>query len=347
MVGRISQSILAVEFAVINSYFRVLSPDEYPTENLPHLPTKVSIPTPQRPLVRRSTVGSNTAGIEEAAGSCKVDVGVNTDDVVDSEEVAKLRERVAKLEEEAKLLQIEVAVLQKKDDMKMRLATISGDDAKILFYTGFLSYEHLMVCFNFLGLAVAALEYRDSAKFPDDRSNKGRPRSLSPIDEFFMVLVRLRLGLLEQDVAYRFGISQPTVSRIFAIWINFLYLQFQQTPLWPPKELIDAYMPNSFKQQYPSTRVIIDATEVFIQQPSLPELQQRTFSSYKNHNTYKRLVGWCISIWCQHSCQTSIRAVSPTKSSHTRVVYSICYSLVIQLWQTEGLISWRTLHHLE
>ena len=91
--------------------------------------------------------------------------------MVDSEEVAKLRERVAKLEEEAKLLQIEVAVLQKKDDMKMRLAMISGDDAKILFYTGFPSYEHLMVCF--LGPAVAALEYRDSAKFPDDRNNKG------------------------------------------------------------------------------------------------------------------------------------------------------------------------------
>ena len=51
------------------------------------------------------------------------------------------------------------------------------------------------------------------------------------------------------------------------------------------------YMPNSFKQQYPSTGVIIDATAVFIQQPSLPELQQRTYYSYKNHNTYKGLVG--------------------------------------------------------
>ena len=106
-----------------------------------------------------------------------------------------------------------------------------------------------------------------------------------------MVLVWLRLDLLEQDVAYRFGISQPMVSQIFTTWINFLYLQFQQIPLWPPKELIDAYMPNSFKKQYPSTRVIIDATEVFIQQPSLPELQQCTFSRYKNHNTYKGLVG--------------------------------------------------------
>ena len=50
-------------------------------------------------------------------------------------------------------------------------------------------------------------------------------------------------------------------------------------------------MPKVFKQQYPTTRVIIDATEIFIQQSSLPELQQRTFSSYKNHNTYKGLIG--------------------------------------------------------
>ena len=123
--------------------------------------------------------------------------------------------------------------------------------------------------------------------FGTGRSNKGRPLSLSPIDEFFIVLVSLHLSLLEQDVAYHFGISQPTVSWIFATWINFLYLQFL---LWPPKELIDAYVPNSFKQQYPSTGVIIDASEVFIQQPSLPELQH-TFSTYKNHNTYKGLVG--------------------------------------------------------
>lgn len=50
-------------------------------------------------------------------------------------------------------------------------------------------------------------------------------------------------------------------------------------------------MPAIFKQQYPTTRVIIDATELFIQQPSLPELQQCTFSNYKNHNTYKVLIG--------------------------------------------------------
>ena len=50
-------------------------------------------------------------------------------------------------------------------------------------------------------------------------------------------------------------------------------------------------MPQVFREQYPTTRVIIDATEVFVEQRRLPELQQMTFSSYKNHNTFKALVG--------------------------------------------------------
>ena len=50
-------------------------------------------------------------------------------------------------------------------------------------------------------------------------------------------------------------------------------------------------MPNAFKALYPTTRVIIDATEILVEQPALPELQQLTFSSYKNHNTYKGLIG--------------------------------------------------------
>ena len=31
--------------------------------------------------------------------------------------------------------------------------------------------------------------------------------------------------------------------------------------------------------------------KLFVVQPALPELQQLTFSSYKNHNTYKGLIG--------------------------------------------------------
>ena len=62
--------------------------------------------------------------------------------------------------------------------------------------------------------------------------------------------------------------------------------------MWPPRDLVRANMPKQFKEKYPTTRVIIDVTEIFITQPSLLKLQQITFSNYKNHNTFKVLVKW-------------------------------------------------------
>ena len=114
---------------------------------------------------------------------------------------------------------------------------------------------------------------------------------MPPIEEFFLVLVRLCLGLFERDLADRFGILVPTVSRTCITWTNFLYWKLKKLPLWPKREMVKSYMPRVFKDLYPTTRVIIDATEGFVETPSLPELQQMAFSSYKNHNTFKGLIG--------------------------------------------------------
>lgn len=50
-------------------------------------------------------------------------------------------------------------------------------------------------------------------------------------------------------------------------------------------------MPESFKEEYPNTRLIIDATEFGIERPSLLVSQSTTFSAYKNKNTVKILIG--------------------------------------------------------
>ena len=50
-------------------------------------------------------------------------------------------------------------------------------------------------------------------------------------------------------------------------------------------------MPKCFQDLYPTTRVIIDATEIYVEKASLPDLQQMTFSNYKNNNTFKALIG--------------------------------------------------------
>ena len=50
-------------------------------------------------------------------------------------------------------------------------------------------------------------------------------------------------------------------------------------------------MPQAFRDSYPNTRVIIDCTELFIERPTSFRSQSATYSSYKNHNTAKGLIG--------------------------------------------------------
>ena len=104
-------------------------------------------------------------------------------------------------------------------------------------------------------------------------------------------MCRLRLGLKEVDLSYRFQVAQSTVSRICNTWIAFLFYKFKEIPLWPTRDTVDHHMPTSFRSMYPKTRCIIDATELFIEMPANPSAQQLTYSSYKNHNTLKALVG--------------------------------------------------------
>ncbi|XP_031553526.1 uncharacterized protein LOC116290599 [Actinia tenebrosa] len=50
-------------------------------------------------------------------------------------------------------------------------------------------------------------------------------------------------------------------------------------------------MPECFTRLYPTTRVIIDCTEIFVQTPSSLLLQSQLYSSYKSNTTLKGLVG--------------------------------------------------------
>ena len=121
-------------------------------------------------------------------------------------------------------------------------------------------------------------------------TKKGRARSLKPLDEFFMVMCRLRQGFHEGHLAHLYNVSTSTVSRIIITWINFIYFKFGQINVWPSREIIDATMPESLKSKYKTTRVIIDCTEVRCQMPSSLQLNGELFRSYKNYTTLKGLV---------------------------------------------------------
>ena len=88
-----------------------------------------------------------------------------------------------------------------------------------------------------------------------------------------------------------FGVSKTTVCQIFKTWLNFLFYQLKELDIWPTRESIDLHMPKEFKKQFPQTRVIVDGTEIPIQKPSNISDQCATWSSYKNRNTLKCLIG--------------------------------------------------------
>ena len=96
--------------------------------------------------------------------------------------------------------------------------------------------------------------------------------------------------MLEQDLAVRFEMSQSQVSRTLTTWVNALYHRFKDIDICASKDVAYDELPQKVKEFCPTLWCIIDATEIFIDQLKSPEVQQLTFSSYKNHNTMKH--GW-------------------------------------------------------
>ena len=155
---------------------------------------------------------------------------------------------------------------------------IKDENHKVMFYTGIPNNIIFDAIFD---------EIEEDFK----SHSTGRPRSLRLIDEFLMVLMRLRLGLLLEDLADRFKIGTSTCSDIFNKWIDYLDVQLQFLVQWISRDCVNATMPESFKLKYPKCRVVIDCTEIHAETPSSLQLRSIMYSDYKSHMTYKSLVG--------------------------------------------------------
>ena len=70
-----------------------------------------------------------------------------------------------------------------------------------------------------------------------------------------------------------------------------MYLQWGEINWWPDRNLVKYYSPLDFRRKFPNTRAIIDGTEIPVMKPKQPILQQATFSTYKDRNTMKVVVG--------------------------------------------------------
>jgi len=181
------------------------------------------------------------------------------------------------------------AAEQKLIICKFDLERFSTDSRKLQFYTGFKNYHLLTQFFEWLQPTAQLMAYPYFKK--TNIVVRGRQRVLVLIDEFFLVMCRLHAGLLVEDLADRFQISVSTCSRIFLAWINLLYVVLGSVNIWPSSECVSKFRPVLMKDKFPSVRVIVDCTEIFVQKPSSLVANTQFFSSYKSHATFKGLLG--------------------------------------------------------
>ena len=213
------------------------------------------------------------------------------------DEVSHLRKTLREKEDMINAMDMEIKRWKEEvrslSSQLLRFANVKNDDEMLKYYTSF-TREYWEVLWKYLQPSPENILSQQSVA-SEEAGRKislgsGRKSKLPLEDELFMTLMRLRLGRLEQELAYQFGVSTSTISRIFTKWINYLYLRLGDIPLWPEWEQIEASMPSCFKESFPTTFAIVDATEIFCEVPSSLSLQSKVYSAYKSHTTYKGLV---------------------------------------------------------
>ena len=211
-----------------------------------------------------------------------------------SKEKTDLKVTVNELSKELESLK----VAKKEKDKRPMSTSLIKTDSKMKFYSGIQSVAIFMALFALLKPFLPKLVFWRgsktiiSTKVKNSGCNGVKTQKVCGKDQFLLVLMRLRLGLLNEDLADRFQISSATCSRIFSTWIRFLSrLLGNALIVWLPREVIRTNLPDVFQGCHSKARCIIDCTEIFIERPKAVDIQAATWSEYKQHNTVKFLIG--------------------------------------------------------
>ena len=149
------------------------------------------------------------------------------------------------------------------------------DDSNIGFYTGLPSLS------IFLTLVSVIQSCLPKNKF-----------KMVPVpDQILLVLMRLRLGLLYEDLAFRFGVKKGLAACMFSFWIRTISEKLALLISYIPASLAHKCIPSKFKHRFPRLRCIIDCTEIFTERPLKLRTRAQMYSNYKSHQTAKYLVG--------------------------------------------------------
>ena len=200
---------------------------------------------------------------------------------------------------EVEMLHHRIEELQKEKaamaEKILNIDIIKRSDEACLFYTNFPNYLVFKALCDYLeSRSAGRLRYwrgSETSKFQHfgNSMNKkpGPQRKLTFEEEFFLTVVRLKLGGTAADLAKRVGCDASYVSRVFTTWVTFLAEELRQ--LFEMKEDTDS-VAQCFKD-FPNLTIILDCTEQQIERSSDLQARKETYSNYKSRDTLKWLVG--------------------------------------------------------
>ena len=143
-------------------------------------------------------------------------------------------EQIVHLQTECQLLRDENCRLRESSGCLLNEESLKNDNVKVKFYTGLPCFETLMAVFTYVSAHVVS----------------GPRSTLLKFQQFLMVLLKLRLNLPDQDIAYCFGVHQSFVSRNFRKWIDVMYIRLKPLIKWPEREELLKTMPMDFKKNF-------------------------------------------------------------------------------------------------
>lgn len=142
-----------------------------------------------------------------------------------------------------------------------------------------------------------------------DHVSHSTRHALTKFEEIMVFLMGPRLGYQLQDLAYRFGVFQSTISRICNRWLEAFSDRLQRLLLWPEKDEIMKTMPVTFVGSFDCrVQVILDFFfRIFIDRLSSYLTRAETWSNDKHVSQYCRVSVGNIAPRCSHLPFTSIQ----------------------------------------
>ena len=248
-----------------------------------------------RDPIQTQTPREDHPGHETPSSSPSADDGDNEEEDEEEEEDANFargskRVRVAVKEEESVGLEEALSALQNENQalrealekMSLSESSLRNDPEKVRFYTGLPNYYVLETVMWLL-----APHMDDTTK-----TSPKNPTRLSKFQQLLLTLVRLRLDLRHQDLAYRFGVRVGTVTRVVRRAVDVMSSTLVPTAVfWPSRAELRKNLPSAVRAAHPDCAVIIDCFTVSLDRPPPAPHGDRPGRAGPGGNTLKYLIG--------------------------------------------------------